>query len=390
MHGAMLRVLAITTLFPNTAQPVFATFVEGSLLRLGARADVDLTVVAPLGVPPWPLDRVGDYAKFAGVPLSEMWKGVRVHRPRFPVIPRVGWRVNAALVARAATPFVKAGRYDVIQADFFFPDGVAAAALGARAGLPVSIKARGSDIQLWGRKPQLKQAMVAAASQAAGLLAVSQSLKAQMVELGMPAEKIAVHYTGVELERFRPVDRAAARAELGLPAPLVLSVGHLIARKRFDVVIRAMAALPHAHLRIVGDGPERGRLQALIAELGLGARVELMGARPHAEVARLLAAADVLALASEREGLANVWVEALACGTPIVITPIEGSAETIDRAAAGRIVRREPAAFAEAIGALLADPPPQEAVRAAVSGRFGWERHTDELFGHLQQLAGRG
>lgn len=385
----MLRVLALTTLFPNATQPVFATFVEGSLLRLAALPDVELTIVAPLGVPPWPLSRHRAYAKFAAVPLREVWKGVTVHRPRFPILPRIGWRLNSWAVARAARPFVDSRRYDVIQADFFHPCGVAAAALGRATGLPVSIKARGSDIQLWGKKPQLRREMVAAAESAAGLLAVSQSLKDQMVDLGMSADKIRVHYTGVDLDRFCPVDRAAARARLGLPAPLVLSVGHLIPRKRFDIIISAMATLPHAHLRIVGEGEERARLELLIAELKLGNRVRLLGARPHDEVAQFLAAADVLALASEREGLANVWVEALACGTPIVITPIEGSAETIDRAAAGRIVPRNSKAFAAAIAELLVDPPAQADTRAAVETRFGWDRHTAELHAHLLRVAGR-
>lgn len=384
----MLRVLALTTLFPNAAKPVFATFVEGSLLRLAAHRQVELTIVAPNGVPPWPLSRHPAYRDVADLPLVETWKGVTVHRPRFPLIPREGWRVNARLIAGAAARFVDRARFDVVQADFFHPCGVAAAELATRAGLPVSIKARGSDIQLWGLKPGSRAEMLKAARQAAGLLAVSESLKAQMIEMGMPGDKIAVHYTGVDLERFVPVDRAAARAEMGHPSPLVLSVGHLIPRKRFDVVIRAVAMLPGVHLRVIGGGEEHGRLAALIAELGVGDRVQLLGPRPHAEVAKMLAAADCLALASMREGLANVWVEALACGTPIVITPIEGAEETIDRPAAGRIVERTPEAFAAAISALLADPPAQAETRAAVTERFAWERHVAELYAHLARIAG--
>jgi len=384
----MLRVLALTTLFPNAAKPVFATFVEGSLLRLAAHPEVELTVVAPNGVPPWPLSTHPVYRELAALPEVETWKGVTVHRPRFPLIPREGWRVNVRLIARACARFVDKGRYDVVQADFFHPCGVAAAELATRAGLPVSIKARGSDIQLWGLKAGPRAEMLRAAGQAAGLLAVSESLKAQMVDMGMPAEKIAVHYTGVDLARFVPVDRAAVRAEMRLPSPLVLSVGHLIPRKRFDVVIRAVAMLPGVHLRIIGGGEEHARLAALIAELDVGERVQLMGPRPHAEVATLLAAADVLALASMREGLANVWVEALACGTPIVITPIEGAEETIDRPAVGRIVERTPEAFAAAISALLADPPAQAETRAAVTDRFAWGRHVDELYAHLARIAG--
>lgn len=379
----MLRVLALTTLFPSAARPGFGGFVERSLLRLAALPDVELTVVAPNGVPPWPLGAHPSYRAAARLSLTEDWKGLTVHRPRFALIPGVGWRFNPALIARAAAPFVRGT--DVIHAEFFFPDGPAAAMLGTRAGLPVSIKARGSDIHLWGARPAARAAMLRAADHAAGLLAVSHALKADMVALGMAADGIAVHYTGVDLCTFRPLDRAATRAALRLPAPLVVGIGNLIALKGHDVVIRAVAALPGVHLRIVGQGPARDGLEVLIASLGVADRIKLTGPLPHAEVARLLAAANVVALASEREGLANAWVEALACGTPVVATPVGGAPEVIDRAAAGRLVPRTPEAFAHAIADLLVDPPLQAEVRAAAE-RFGWGRHTAELHDHLRRL----
>ncbi len=382
----MLRVLALTTLFPSTARPGFAGFVERSLLRLAALPDIELTVVAPNGVPPWPLSAHPAYRAAACLPLAEDWKGLTVHRPRFPLIPGIGWRFNPTLIARAAAPFVRGVDTNVIHAEFFFPDGPAAAMLGKRFDVPVSIKARGSDIHLWGKRPSARAAMLRASGQAAGLLAVSDALKADMVALGMAADKIAVHYTGVDLAAFRPLDRAVTCAEMGLPAQLVISIGNLITLKGHDIVIRAVASLPGVHLRIVGQGSARAALEALIASLGATDRVRLTGPLPHAEVARLLAAADIMALASEREGLANAWVEALACGTPVVATPVGGAAEVIDRPAAGRLAVRTPETFAAAISDLLADPPTQPATRAA-AGRFGWERHTAQFHEHLLRLA---
>lgn len=379
----MLRVLALTTLFPSAARPGFAGFVERSLLRLASIPQVALTIVVPNGVPVWPLSRHPSYRAAGGLPLVETWKGATVHRPRFPLIPGLGWRANPSLIARAATPFV--ADQDVVHADFFFPDGVAAAMLGQRAGIPVSIKARGSDVHLWGARA--RTAILRAAEQATGLLAVSAALRDDMVSLGMHKEKIAVHYTGVDLERFRPLDRIAARAELGIPGPLVVSIGNLIPLKGHDVVIRAMLALPKAHLRIVGDGPERARLTALVTSLGLTDRVRLLGPLPNAEVATLLAAADVMALASVREGLANAWVEALACGTPVVTTAVGGAAEAIDRPAAGRLSARTPEAFAQAIGELIANPPAQLQVRGAAE-RFDWTSHIALLHAHLLAAAG--
>lgn len=380
----MLRIAALTTLFPDAHRPTFGIFVEGSLRRLAARPGVEVRAIVPNGVPPWPLSTMARYSAAAALPTREARDGLEVARPRFALLPGIGWRLNPALIARAALPLI--GDAQVIHADFFWPDGVAAAALGRRLGLPVSIKARGSDIHYWGTRPAARRALLRAAHNAAGLLAVSAAMRADMVAMGMPPDRIAVHYTGVDLARFAPVDRATVRAGMGIAGPLVVSVGALIALKGHAIVIRAVAAMPGVSLRIIGRGPDEAALRALILELGVGDRVALLGGLPHDEVARWLAAADVMALASAREGLANAWVEALASGTPVVAPDVGGAAEVIDRAAAGRLAARTPEAFAAAIAALLADPPRQVAVRAAAE-RFGWDTHVDQLAGHLSRLA---
>jgi teichuronic acid biosynthesis glycosyltransferase TuaC len=383
----MLQVVALSTLFPSAARPTFGVFVEGSLLRLAAEPDVRLTIIVPNGVPPWPLSAHKRYRALAALPRDEVWKGVRVIRPRFPLVPSLGWRLNPALVARAAAPFVLGA--DVIAAEFFFPDGLAAAALGRRFGIPYSIKARGADIHHWAAMPAIRPKAVAAARSAGGMLAVCQALRDDMVKLGMPGDRIRVHYTGVDLDRFRPVNRAVAKAELGVAGPLVASVGALIPRKAHHIVIDAVARLPGATLLIAGEGGERPMLEALIARLGAGERIRLLGNRPHAEVARLVAAADVFALASRREGLANAYVEALACGTPVVATPVDGAPEAIDRPAAGRLAEPTPNAFATAIAGLLAAPPDPRATRAVAEEKFAWDRHVAELKAHLQKVAQR-
>lgn len=388
----MLRVLTLSTLYPHAAQPGFGGFVERQTLRLAAHPDVDLRVVAPLGLPPFPLDRHRRYAALRAVPVAETWNGVPTRRPRFPLIPAVGWRFNARLVERAAIGALQAlaaegWQPDVIDAEFFFPDGVAAARLGRRLGIPVSIKARGSDIHYWGGKPALRPALVAAARTAGGLLSVSEALKRDMAALGMPADRIRVHYTGVDLDRFRPQDRAAAKARFGVAGPLVVSIGNLVPLKGHDIVAEAVAKLEGVTLLIAGAGEAEAALRARLAALGAGDRLRLLGAVPHADVPTLLAAAEVMALASEREGLANAWVEALACGTPVVAPDIGSAREVIDRPAAGIVTSdRTPAAFADAIGRLLADPPDPAATRASAE-RFAWARNTDELHAHLARLA---
>ena len=388
----MLRVLTLSTLYPNALKPNFGVFVEGQTSRLAARPGVSLRVVNPIATAPFPLDRHPRYHALRAVPEDETWHGVRVARPRFATIPGAGGAMNPMLVARAARPVMRRWRDegfapDVIDAEFFYPDGPAAATLATEFGVPYSVKARGADIHYWAERRGCGRQIVRAGCGADGLLAVSASLRRDMIALGMPPERIAVHYTGVDLERFAPLDREQAKAALGVAGPLVVSVGALIPRKGHDLLIRAMAMLPGATLLVAGDGPERGRLAGLITTLGLDGRVRLLGGVPHGALPAILAAADVMALASQSEGLANAWVEALACGTPVVTPDVDGAAEAIDRPAAGRlIVERTPAALAAAIGAILADPPAQAEVRAGAE-RFAWSRNTEQLYGHLAGLA---
>jgi glycosyltransferase involved in cell wall biosynthesis len=213
-------------------------------------------------------------------------------------------------------------------------------------------------------------------------------MRDEMVALGMPADRVRVHHTGVDQTRFKPLDRVAAKAALGVDGPLVVSCGALIPRKGHDVVVAAVARLAGVTLAIVGEGPEHARLEQQIAALGVGDRVRLLGAVPHADVPRWLGAADAMALASASEGLANAWVEALACGTPIVIPDAGSAREVVTAPDAGRIAARTAEGFAAALRDLLADPPAQDAVRATAA-RFTWEANTAALYDHLAGLVRR-
>lgn len=391
MTGQPLRVLTLATLFPDASRPSFGPFVERQTLGLAALPDVEVQVVAPIGVPPWPLDRIGRYARFADVATEESWKGLTVFRPRFSHLPRSHGRFDAGAMARALLPRLarlrESFRFDVIDAEFFFPDGPAAVRIGQALGVPVSIKARGADIHHWGRQPATAAQVRAAGRAAQGLLAVSEALKADMVALGMPEERIAVHYTGIDRERFFIADRAAAKAALGLAGPVVLSVGALIERKGQSLLVAALPAIPDATLVLIGGGEDRERLAALAQSAGVEARVRFAGVLPHAELGRWYQAADVMALPSASEGLANAWVEALACGVPVVTCDAGGVREAIDRPEAGRIVARDTAAIGAAIRDLLHHPP-APAATASAADRFSWEANALQLRDHLARLAG--
>jgi teichuronic acid biosynthesis glycosyltransferase TuaC len=390
----MKHVLALSTLYPNPVNPRFGTFVARSLEALAKRGDWRVTLVNPIGLPPLALGR---YRPLADLPSESVEGGVTIHRPHFTLIPRIGARRNATAIARAVQPLVErihaAKPIDVLDAQFFFPDGPAAAAVARATGLPLSIKARGSDISFWGEQDFARQQMLDAARTANGLLAVSRDLAGQMADMGMDAGKITVHYTGLDRDRFRPLGHTQLRRrlseELGFAmpdnAPLLVCVGALIERKGQGIAITALRDIPGARLVLVGKGEDEARLRALAASEGAADRVHLAGSLDHDVMPLILSAADVMVLPTVSEGLANAWVEALACGTPVVTSDVGGARELITGDTAGRLVARNPAAVAAGINAVLNNPPPREAVAALTDG-FSWDANAAGLAAHYERL----
>jgi glycosyltransferase involved in cell wall biosynthesis len=385
-----LNVLMLSTLFPDISRPNFGVFVERQARELASRPEADVTVIAPVGLPPWPLSLAGRYAPLRALPRKERWRELTVYRPTFPIIPKFGGRTNVSTMTRAILPLVRRLHaekpFDVIDASFFFPDGPVAQRLSKALGIPYSVKARGADIHYWGTQSATRKMVRQAADGAAGLLAVSDAMRRSMARMGIDADKIRVHYTGVDLDTFELTDRAAAKAALDFNGPVILSVGALIPRKGQDLLVRALPHLPDVTLLLAGQGQYRRVLESLAQELGVERRIGFLGSVPHHKLPRIFAAADVMALPSESEGLANAWVEALACGTPIVISDVGGARELLDRPEAGRIVDRDPEAIADAIRAILDNPPSQAAVRASAL-RFTWQANGDTLLAHLQGIA---
>jgi glycosyltransferase involved in cell wall biosynthesis len=393
----MRRVLSLATLYPNAAAPRFGTFVARSLEALAARGDWEVTVINPIGVPPIALGR---YAALRKAAVDGVEHGVRVHRPTFPLIPRFGGRINPALIARAVLPLVRKlhreNPFEIVDAQFFYPDGPAAAKIAAALGVPLSIKARGADIHYWGAQSFAHRQMLDAGRQAAGLLAVCAALVDDMAAIGLPRDKIALHYTGLDRDRFRPLQHPQLRRRLGrelaieLPegAPVLATVGALIPRKGQALVIEALSHLPRdTVLLLVGRGEDAAALQSLAADRDVADRVHFLGSLDHDLVPLVLSAADAMVLPSSSEGLANAWVEALACGTPIVITDAGGAREVVTAPEAGRIVARDPLAIADGVRALLVDPPLREDV-AALAARFSWQANAEALAAYYERLIG--
>jgi glycosyltransferase involved in cell wall biosynthesis len=377
-----MKLLTFSTLFPNTVKPSHGIFVETRLRYLLASGQVESKVVAPVPWFPSANPRFGDYAGFSRVPRNEVRSGIEVSHPRYLVIPKVGMSAAPWLLAQGAKAEI--GRiidegydFDAIDAHYFYPDGVAAVMLGKYFNKPVVITARGTDINLIPQYALPRKQLMWAADNAAGMITVCNALRDEMMGLGISGERIVALRNGVDLQRFVPMDRQAARAKLGISGFTLVSVGVLDPRKAHDLTIGALPLLPDVKLLIAGIGPERKKLEALAARLGVADRVSFLGAVAQTSLKDYYNAADAMVLASSREGWANVLLESMACGTPVVASNVWGTPEVVAAPEAGVLMReRTSAGIAEAVNKLRANYPDHAATRRYAEG-FSWDATTE-------------
>ena len=233
--------------------------------------------------------------------------------------------------------------------------------------------------------------MLDAADRASASISVCRALRDEIERMGAAPAKLHVLRNGVDLQRFQPVPQAEARAALGWPArKTILSVGLLIERKGHYLIIEALKDLPDFDLVIAGDGPDRRSLEELAKKLQVADRVRFAGSVPQVELYRYYSAADVLILASSREGWANVLLESMACGTPVVATRIWGTPEVVAAPEAGRLAdERTAASLAAAVRTLMAEYPERAAVRRYAE-RFSWTETTQGQLEIFRNVVGQG
>jgi glycosyltransferase involved in cell wall biosynthesis len=364
-----MRILTFTTLYPNAAAPHHGVFVENRLRAFVKHGGAEVRVIAPVPWFPFRGDWAGKYAAYAAAPIEETRYGISISHPRYFVPPKVGMTYAAGSLTRcfdhAVDRLLESGwDFDLIDAHYFYPDGVAAARVARRLGKPFVVTARGTDINFLPRYPAQRRMILEAAAAADGIVTVASALKTELASLGADASKIRVLRNGVDLDQFKPLDRDALREKAGLSGPVLASVGHLIERKGHHLVIEALKEIEDATLLIAGDGEERDALKRLAERCGVAGRTHFLGRTPHEKLPEIYATADALVLASSREGWANVLLEAMACGTPVVATDVWGSAEAVRAPEAGILVKtRDAKAIAAAIRTLLAAPPDRAATR---------------------------
>ncbi len=336
----MAELIVYSSLFPSLARPGAGLFIRERMFRVAQHRP--LVVVSPQ---PWfpgqSLIRRLRPGYRPQSPALEIQQGIHVYHPRFLSVPGLlrrfdGW--SMALGSFLLLRRLKAEGARLIDAHFGYPDGEAATRLGRWLGLPATITLRGTEVP-HSKNPALRARLTRALRAAARVFSVSHSLRSLALELGATAAKTEVVGNGVDLARFHPVDRNAARSRYGIPphAQVLISVGGLVERKGMHRVIDCLPALltrhPDLHYLVVGGGsPEgdlRAELEAQVQQLGLAARVHFLGALSPDELKWPLSAADVFVLATRNEGWANVFLEAMACGLPVVSTDVGGNAEVV-------------------------------------------------------------
>lgn len=392
-----MKILVFTTLYPNAAHPNHGIFVENRVRHLIRNTGLDVQVVAP--VPWFPLrhPRFGRYADFARVPAYEERHGIPVWHPRYPLLPKIGMTVAPALLYAWSVRALKRLRangfdFDVIDAHYLYPDGVAGVMLARRFGRPVVLTARGNDVTLLPDYAGPRAWLRWAVKRADRVAAVAEALRKLCVErLAAPEEQTLVLRNGVDLETFTPDGPKAFEDLRNQGKRVILSVGALIERKGHHLTIAALQDLPaDVVLAIAGDGPLRRQLADQAAEAGLGDRVVFLGAIPHQDLPAYYRGADLSVLASSREGMANVLLETLACGTRVIATSVSGTPEVVQSPELGLLVHeRSPRKIAAALREELhrASSPPHV---AACVRHFGWYTTNQMQQKIFKQLAGSG
>ncbi len=378
-----LSILSVCRGLPTPTDPSAGIFVLNRVEAMARRADV--SVVQPLpyfpGVAPLPA--------WARQP-SRRQRELEIHHAPMFYLPRILKQLDAGWLARAiAGPAAAAHRHrplDLIDAHFGYPEGAGCARVAKRLGVPLFITIRGFETEYAGMR-DVGPPMLDAMRSACGVVAVSHSLRDLAVAHHVAPGRVAVVHNAVNSRVFHYAGRREARARLGLDAvrPLLVSVGHLISRKRHHVLLEAFARLhaanPAARLAIIGaasfeaDYPERLRVQ--VRALGIDEAVQFLGNLEPAVVADWLAAADAFALATAREGCCNAVLEALAVGTPVVTTPVGDNAHFVKESVNGYLVPVDDSeSLAAALGRVLSAPAlaPRQDIAAALQRQVGdWD-----------------
>lgn len=374
-----MKILVISSVFPNKHQPAKGIFIKQQLLELDKSCRIK--VISPV---PWfpPLRIFKKWHVFSQIDKKENIKGIEVYHPRYFLIPKIGRLFYGYFyfigIFKTIRRITKTFSVDVILAYFAYPDGFAAALAAKMMNKPLVIKVLGSDINVFTKNRVRRYLTAVALKKANKIIAVSNELRTKIEKLGVKREKIEVVLNGVDIKRFKLSNQADCRNKLNLAnnKQIILFVGNLKKEKGTDCLIEAfpkvIAKHKKANLIFVGEGEHRIELIRKIKSLNLESSVSLEGEKLHSEIPLWLAACDLVCLPSYNEGCPNIILEALACGKPVVATRVGAVPEIISSDEYGFLVDvNKKDDLAEAISKSLDKQWSQEKLRERVSG-FTW------------------
>lgn len=388
------RILVYSSLFPSPADPNAGVFIRERMFRVAQH--LPIVVVSPKA---WsPIDAVIRFFRprfRPKTPRHEVQNGIDVHAPRFFSLPGVLKQWDSFFMALGSYMIVrrlsKEFGFNIIDAHFGYPDGHAASLLAKWLKLPFVVTLRGSE-KMYAMQPAIRKHIVNTLETAVRVLSVSDSLRRLALALGAPDKTAQTVSNAVDSQKFRPMDRNSARERLNLPpdAQVLISVGWLVEVKGFHRVIECLPDIreryPNLRYLIVGGASAAGSMETelrhQVRELMLDDCVYFLGPKPQDELKWMYSAADIFVLATRREGWANVFLEAMACGLPVVTTDVDGNPEVVCRDAFGRLVPfGDTVAFRDAILQALGQPWDRSAIRA-----YAEENSWDERVLQLRQL----
>lgn len=364
-----MRVVVVAEYYPRQRDRVLGIWAHRQ--ALAARdAGAEVAVLAlERPIPPLSAIRNSLFASlrgFARQPKRDTLDGIEVEYVRFLSPPRGRSYASWGRYARRPLERALAARsFDVLHAHYAIPAGDAARRFCSQRGIPLVTSVHGGDVlgpllQSPGARARVGEVL----RQSAAVLCNSRDTLRRAAELAGSGDHMRVVHLGAEAPDPLPPPR---------DDPTVAVLGHVVARKRHEDVLRALAQLDGVRARVIGDGPERPRLERLAAELGV--HVEWAGQLPPDEALRELARCHVMALPSEDEAFGVAYVEAMACGLPAIGCQGEGGPEEIANEGEGMLLvpHRDPPALAAAIRQALAAPELREAARRTARLRFSWE-----------------
>lgn len=395
---AQPRLVVFSSLFPSPTDPTAGVFIRERMFRVAKH--IPMVVVSPKAwFPGESFVRLFRPRFRPQAPRYEIQQGIKVYAPRFLSVPGLFKPLDSLFMAIGSYTTLRRLRRDfgfnLIDAHFGYPDGHAASLLGKWLGVPVSITLRGSE-RTYVEQPPFRHRIVASLRAARRVFTVSESLRRLAIGLGVPAEKVRAIGNAVDSGIFQPMDRQAARQRFGLHAdePVIITVGWLVERKGFHRVIACLPDLISKHPRlrylIVGGASAAGSIEAelrqQVAALGLEQHVRFIGMMPADELKWPLSASDVFVLATRREGWANVLLEAMACGLPVVATDVDGNPEVVCRPELGELVPfGDHVALRDALDHALAADWDRYAIRAHAM-EHSWDNRVAVLREEFQSM----